>query len=223
MEELRPRTERPIRVLVVDDHPMVRAGLRSMLSDDGVEVVGEAARGGDALGRLRELGPDVVLLDLTLPDLDGIAVLIQLKEAAPQVPVLVVTMHQEPDLVRRAIEAGAAGYVLKGVSRSELLASVRTVWQGGSVVDPALLRLVLGAWNPAVTPCGARAPSEDLSPLERDLLRLIAEGLTNREIAPRLRWSRATVKRYVQQVLEKLGVSDRTQAAVEAVRRGLLD
>jgi len=215
--------EPPIRVLVVDDHPMVREGLRSMLTADGVEVVGEAASGADALRDVRERSPDVVLLDLELPDLDGVTVLARLKESAPRIPVLVVSMHDETELVRRAIDAGAAGYILKGAGRRELLASVRAVRDGGSVLDPALLRGVtgLGEREPLSV---ARGPAgEAPSPVERELLRLIAQGLTNREIAARLRWSPATVKKYVQRILEKLGVSDRTQAAVEALRRGWLD
>lgn len=208
--------EPPIRVLVVDDHPMVREGLRSMLSADGIEVAGEAARGAEAVSLAGELAPDLVLLDLELPDVDGLSVLGHLRETHPNLPVLVVTMHQDPELARRAVQAGAAGYVLKGVDRQELLAGVRAVHSGGSVFDSDLLRA-------ALAPSPTR-PSEApaLSAVERDLLRLISEGLTNRQIAARMRWSHATAKKYVQRILEKLDVSDRTQAAVEALRRGLL-
>jgi DNA-binding NarL/FixJ family response regulator len=130
--------------------------------------------------------------------------------------VLVVTMHDNPALVRRAVRAGAAGYVLKGIGRAELLASVRAVRNGGSVLDPGLLRAVVDVDG---APARTAAP---LSLVELDLLRLVADGLTNREIGHRLRWSQATVKKYVQRILEKLDVSDRTRAAVEGVRRGLL-
>ncbi len=211
---------RPLRVLVVDDHPMVREGLRSMLDADGIEVAGEAGSGADAVQRAGELAPDLVLLDLELPDMDGLSVLARLKETHPQIPVLVVTMHEDPQRVRRAVQAGAAGYVLKGVDRQELLAGVRVVCSGGSVLDADLLRATLAA--EATLTAGGRAMASVLSMVEVDLLRLIADGLTNREIAARTRWSQATVKKYVQRVLEKLGVSDRTQAAVEALRRGLL-
>ena len=213
-----PATEPAIRLLVVDDHLMVREGLRSMLSGEEIEIVGEAATGSEAVRVAADLSPEVVLLDLELPDVDGLTVLRQLKEIAPLLPVLVVTMHDNPSLVRRAVRAGAAGYVLKGVGRAELLASVRAVRNGESVLDPGLLRAVVEADE-----APARATAAPLlSRVELDLLRLVADGLTNREIGQRLRWSQATVKKYVQRILEKLDVSDRTQAAVEAVRRGLL-
>ena len=207
----------PLRVLVVDDHPMVREGLRSMLGADGIEVAGEAASGADAMQRADELALDLVLLDLELPDIDGLNVLARLRESHPGLPVLVITMHQDPELVRRAVQGGAAGYVLKGVDRQELLAGVRAVCSGGSVFDPDLLRAALAP--PAPRP---QESARALSSVELDLLRLIADGLTNRQIAARMRWSHATAKKYVQRVLEKLAVSDRTQAAVEALRRGLL-
>lgn len=207
-----------IRILVVDDHPMVREGLRSMLSADGIEVAGEAASGAEAVCLAAELAPDLVLLDLELPDVDGLNVLTSLKETYPHLPVLVVTMHESGQLVRRAVQAGAAGYLLKGVDRQELLAGVRAVCSGGSVLDPDLLRAAVAP--PAAE--GPHPPPSALSPVELDVLRLIAEGLTNRQIAARMRWSHATAKKYVQRVLEKLAVSDRTQAAVEALRRGLL-
>jgi len=215
-----PAAERAARVLVVDDHPMVREGLRSMLDGEGVEIVGEAASGAEAVQRATDLQPDVVLLDLELPDLDGLTVLRRVRETVPAAAVLIVTMHQDPARVRQAVEAGAAGYVLKGVDRTELRASIRAVRDGGSVFDPRLLRAALDAGDGRSRGAPAYAPA--LSRIEVDLLRLIAEGLTNREIGHRLRWSLATVKKYVQRILSKLDVPDRTRAAVEAVRRGLL-
>jgi DNA-binding NarL/FixJ family response regulator len=226
------------RVLVVDDHPMVREGLRSMLQADGVEVVAEAATGAEALSQTADAQPDLVLLDLELPDMDGLAVLRTLRESGAQVPVLVITMHQDADLMRRVMAAGANGYVLKGIGRRELLATIRAVSNGESVLDPTLLRLALERGRPLSATVGAtsggpesahptpgalRSGSAALSRIEVDLLRLIAAGLTNRQIANHLRWSQATVKKYVQRVLEKLGAADRTQAAAEAVRRGLVD
>jgi DNA-binding NarL/FixJ family response regulator len=208
----------PVRLLVVDDHPMVREGLRSMLAGTDVTVVGEAGSGSEALRRIGELGPDVVLLDLELPDVHGLEVLRRIREAAPALPVLVVTMHEDPVLVRRAVRAGASGYVLKGIGRPELLASVRAVNNGGSVVDPGLLRAVVNPDHAA----DAEDTEPALSAVELDVLQLIADGLTNRQIAERLRWSQATVKKYIQRVLDKLDAPDRTRAAVEAVRRGLL-
>jgi DNA-binding NarL/FixJ family response regulator len=136
--------------------------------------------------------------------------------------VLVITMHDDPALVRRAVEAGASGYVLKGVGRRELLAALEAVRQGGSVLDPSLLRATLSDTRRPARPDPRPEGIEPLTSVEREMLRLVAEGLTNREIGQRLRWSVGTVKKYLQRTLEKLGASDRTQAAVEAVKRGLL-
>jgi DNA-binding NarL/FixJ family response regulator len=201
-----------IRILLVDDHPVVREGLRSMLGDGGIEVVGEAGTATEATRLCAEVAPDVVLLDMALPDLDGVSTLRRIKHARPDAAVLVLSMHDDPALVRSAIQAGAAGYLLKGVARQELLAAVRAVRHGEAVVDPALLRSL------SADPGGGAA----LTAVERDVLRLIASGRTNREIAGQMRWSVATAKKYVQRVLAKLDVSDRTQAAVAALRRGLL-
>ena len=215
-------TDHPIRVLVVDDHPMVREGLRSMLGGNGVCVAGEAASGTEALRLAAEPNVDVVLLDLELPDMDGLAVLRRIREVDARLPVLVVTMHQDPALVRRAVEAGATGYVLKGIGRSELLASIHAVCSGESVFDHGLLKAAL-AGRDGSSVDAERARATHLSRIELDLLRLIAAGLTNRQIGQHLRWSHATVKKYVQRVLEKLDAPDRTRAAVEGVRRGLVD
>lgn len=208
-----------IRVVIVDDHPMVREGLRRMLDDAGIDVVGEAGTTVDALRVIRQLTPDVVLLDVELSDGDGLMALPELRRVAPQASVLVVTMHSERALLQRAIEAGAAGYVLKGVGRRELLSAVRAVRAGGSVVDPTLLRELADTNARDVAPL----PGETLSSVELDVLRAIADGLTNRQIAERMRWSVATAKKYVQRVLEKMAATDRTQAAVTALRARLLD
>jgi DNA-binding NarL/FixJ family response regulator len=210
-----------IRVLVVDDHPMVREGLRSMLNGDGIEVVAEAGTAAEAVQAAERARPDVVLLDVELPDGDGLGVLGRIKARMPGTSVLIVTMHDESRLVRQAVAAGAAGYVLKGVGRRELLAAVRAVRDGEAVLDPALLRTLVAETPVERQP--ALESAERLTTVDRDVLRLVAKGLTNREIADRMRWSVATAKKYVQRVLGKLGASDRTQAAVEAMRIGLLD
>jgi DNA-binding NarL/FixJ family response regulator len=213
----------PLRVLIVDDHPMVRDGLRSMLMGESIDVVGEAGTGAEALDLVETVAPDLVLLDLGLPDMDGLTVLARLKEMS-RAAVLVVSMHAEPALVRRAVQAGAAGYVLKGVSRREFLAAIHAIREGESVLDPALLRALVedGGRDGADGVAVRDSAVEPLTSIEREVLGLVAGGLTNREIGARMRWSMATAKKYVQRILEKLEVSDRTQAAVEAVRRGLL-
>jgi DNA-binding NarL/FixJ family response regulator len=210
-----------IRVLLVDDHPVVREGLRSMLSDEGIEVVGEAGSAAEALGRCADLLPDVVLLDMQLPREDGLHVLEELQKVQPGLAVLVVSMHDEPRMVRAAMYAGARGYVLKGIGRRELLRSVRAVRAGEVVLDPALVRTVTAC--PETVPAALAPAAERLSAIERDVLTHMAEGLTNRQIAERMRWSVATAKKYVQRILVKLDVSDRTEAAVAAVRRGLVN
>jgi DNA-binding NarL/FixJ family response regulator len=212
-------TDAPIRIVIVDDHPMVREGLRTMLDDDGIEIVGEAGTTADAIREARRAAPDVLLLDVQLSDGDGLATLPELKRVAPGVSVLIVTMHAERALVRRAIEMGAACYVRKGVGRRELLSAVRAIRAGESVVDRTLLRDLASAGAPESRP----GPGEALSPVELDVLRAIADGMTNRQIAERMRWSVATAKKYVQRVLEKMAVTDRTQAAVAALRARLLD
>lgn len=199
-----------IRVLLVDDHPVVREGLRSMLGGDDIAVVAEAATGAEAVRAAAEVEPDVVLLDMQLPDMEGVAALRAIKRSSPRVAALVLSMHDEPALVRKALAAGAAGYLLKGATRHDLRDAIRAAHQGTSVIDPALVHVT--------------APAEEpLTPVEHRVLSLVADGLTNREISTEMRWSVATAKKYVQRILDKLGVADRTQAVARALRRGLLD
>jgi DNA-binding NarL/FixJ family response regulator len=193
-----------------------------MLTDRAIEIVGEASTAAEAIRLGAEAAPDVVLLDMALPDGDGLSALRRIKQTTPTVAILVLTMHDDPALVRGAVQAGAAGYVLKGVGRRELLAAVRAVRDGEAVIDPVLLRSLTDGVAPSTPAAFRTTATEPLTPVERDLLRLIASGLTNREIAGHMHWSVATVKKYVQRVLDKLDVSDRTQAAVVAVRRGLV-
>lgn len=187
-----------------------------MLAGDTVEVVAEASSGAEAVRIAGNVEADVYLLDMALPDIEGLVVLRELRSAAPKAAVLVVSMHNEPTRVRLALEAGAAGYVLKGIGRRELLAAVHGVHAGGSVLDPLLLRSALTA-----------RPAEDgreaLTPVEIELLQLLAQGLTNKQISERTQWSVGTVKKYVQRLLDKLSAVDRTHAAVLAIRLGLLD
>jgi DNA-binding NarL/FixJ family response regulator len=213
-----PRSSEPITVLLVDDHPVVREGLRGMLTEPGIDVVADVGTAEEAIRVAEKLSPDVVLLDIGLPDLDGVTALTRLKHVRPASAVLILTMHDDPALVRGAVQAGASGYLLKGVSRRELLSAVRAVREGEAVLDPSLLRSLADEPPPRAEDTGAQV----LTAVERDVLQLIAIGLTNREIAGRMRWSVATVKKYVRRVLTKLDASDRTQAAVAAVRRGLL-
>jgi DNA-binding NarL/FixJ family response regulator len=189
-----------------------------MLDDGAIEVVGAAGTGAEAIRLAGETDADVVLLDLELPDLDGLTVLARVRQVAPRARPLVVSMHDDPALVRRAMTAGAAGYLLKGVGRRQLLAAVHAARRSEVPLDPALPR---GVVSPPVS-TAQPAPAGTLTRVEREVLQLIADGLTNREISQRLHWSVGTTKKYVQRILDKLAVGDRTQAAVAAVRLRLV-
>jgi len=205
----------PISVLIVDDHPVVRRGLRVLLEvQDGIEVAGEAGDGPAALALAAELSPDVVLLDLKLPGMDGIAVLTELKAKGSAARVLVLTSATEPASASLALRSGAAGVVYKDVDTDALVRALRSVHDGHTLLAPdvagALLRS--GTAAPAVRGIGA------LTGREREVLAEIAKGRSNREIARALTVSEKTVKAHVSAVLAKLGVQDRTQAALVAVR-----
>jgi DNA-binding NarL/FixJ family response regulator len=209
-------------VVIADDHELARAGLRSMLAyERGLELVGEAANGREAVALCKELHPDLALLDVRMPEMDGLAAARAIKQASPRTIVLIITTHEHPDYLLAALKAGAAGYMLKDVSRQELLTAVRRVLRGesilnGEVATQALQRLA------GETTAQAGPPLERLTARERQVLQLLAEGQTNREIAAHLSLSVGTVKIHVEHIIAKLGVSDRTQAAVRAVASGLL-
>lgn len=217
--------ERSIRVLVVDDHPMVREGLRSMLSTAAnLDIVGEAGTAHEAVLQAKALQPDVVLLDLQLPDMDGLTVLQHIKAVVPHARILVVTMHDHVAYISQAAAAGAAGYIVKGARRHELLMAIQTVVADGTVTVPFLIGQ---AQEQAATTPITSAPTTRraalLSPIETELLGLLAEGLSNKDIGVRMHWSLSTVKKYVQRLFDTLGVCDRTQAVAVAIRRGLIE
>ncbi len=210
-----------IRVLVADDHPIVRSGIVGILADaDDLEVVGEAADGAEAVAQARLLRPDVVLMDLRMPVLDGVAATGQIVSAGLG-RVLVLTTYEADEQILAAIGAGAAGYLLKASPSSEILAGVRAVAGGESALSPSVAaRLVqhvrLGPVEPVVTP-------SLLSPRELDVLRLVATGRTNAEIGRELYIGEATVKSHLLKVFAKLEVTDRTHAVTRALERGLIE
>lgn len=211
----------PIRVVVVDDQTLVRQGIRSLLElSDEVAVVAEAADGVDALERISEVSPDVVLLDLRMPRLDGIGVLEALRARDAAVPVLVLTTFDDAELVLRAMRAGARGYLLKDVTLDQLTSGIRTTAAGGTVLQPVLTERMLQTQpdHPLADSPGLEA----LTMREREVVRLLAGGYSNREIAEMLHLAEGTVKNHVSNVLLKLDVRDRTQAVLRALRAGLL-
>jgi two-component system, NarL family, response regulator DevR len=208
---------RHIRVLLVDDHEMVRSGLRTMLAADAdIDVVADAATGARAVSLARELRPDVVLLDARLPDIGGPEVCRRLQAEVPETAVVMLTTFAEDDLVRRCIRAGARGYLLKDVERLDLGRSIRAVVRGEAVIDSKVASTVLAA----VRQTADADPEQPLNERQREVLRLIAEGLSNREIAERAQLSEYTVKGYVEEILERLDARNRVQAAILATKRG---
>jgi DNA-binding NarL/FixJ family response regulator len=210
-----------ISVLIVDDHSVVREGLRTFLElQDGIEVAGEAADGADAIEQAARLQPDVVLMDLVMPGVDGVEAMRGLRTRAPDSRVIVLTSFLEDERLLPAIQAGAAGYLLKNVEPSELARAIRAAHVGEAIIDPAVAgRLVRAiADGPSVRP----AEPEQLTRREQEVLELIANGRSNKQIALALDISEKTVKTHVGHLLAKLGVTDRTQAALLAIRDGLV-
>ena len=203
-----------IRVLLVDDHAIVREGLRTLLSEEpDIKVVGEAANGAEAMALTATLHPDVILMDLVMPEMDGIQAMRGICEASPSSRVLVLTSFGDDHRVRGAIQAGAVGYLLKDVLKADLLRAIRAAAQGQPTLHPEAQRQLM---RQVTTP--ARLLLDDLTPRERDVLRLIARGQSNKEIAATLCVTEGTIKGYVSAILAKLGVADRTQAALYAVK-----
>lgn len=204
----------PVRVLLVDDHAIVREGLRALLEEEGgFAVAGEAADGERAVAAARELAPDVILMDLLMPGVDGLEALRRIRAADPEARVLVLTSAQDDRAVREAIDAGAVGFLFKDVSRRDLVRAVRDAAAGRPTLHPEAQRVLMKRPE--------RSPLDELTPRERTVLELIAQGRSNRQIALRLELTEGTVKGYVSTILDKLGVQDRTGAALFAVRHGL--
>ena len=210
---------RPIRVVLADDHPVVRAGLAALLSSlAGVEVVGVATTGREAVREVVTHRPDVAVLDLQMPELDGFAATRELGRVAPDVPVLVLTMHEDDDSVFAAMRAGARGYLVKGAEQEEIERAIRGVAAGEAIFGPGVAQRVLGFFS---SPPATAEPFPELSAREREILDLLAAGLPNAAIATRLGVAPKTVANNVSAIFTKLQVADRAQAIVRARDAGL--
>ncbi len=205
-----------IRILIVDDHVIVREGVRALLEDEGFAVVGEAGSGDEAVERARSLAPDVVLMDLVMPGLPAIEAIRLIRESCPGTQVLVLTTFLDDRQVREAVEAGAIGYLLKDVLKGDLARAIRDARQSRPWLHPEAQRSLMQR----VT--SRPAPHESLTPRERSVLELIGRGRSNKQIAAALHLSEGTVKGYTSVIFDKLAVADRTQAALYAVKHGLV-
>lgn len=205
-------TNEKIRVLIVEDHNVVRQGLVALLNVvEGLEVVGEASDGVEAIAEYRKSRPDITLVDLRLPKLSGVEVIQRIRMEAPQARLIVLTTYDGDEDIYRALKAGAKAYLLKGMTTQELITTIREVHAGKSHIPPAIAERL-----------AERVGTEDLTPREADVLEQIVSGKSNKEIATELEISEATVKTHINSLLSKLGVTDRTQAATAAIRRGIV-
>ena len=210
-----------IRILIADDHAVVREGLRTLITaKPGMELVGEAADGVEAVLQARALQPDVILLDMVMPRKNGLEAISEIKRDSPQTRILVLTSFDDDETVFSAIKAGALGYLLKDSSPQQLIQAIRDVYCGQSSLHPAIAFKVIRELN---QPSDMPLTSEPLTEREVETLRLVAQGLTNQEIARKLTVSERTVGKHVSNILDKLHLANRTQAALYALRQGLAD
>lgn len=213
--------ETNIRILMADDHPVVRRGLRTLISSEpGMELVDEAADGVEAVEKVKTHQPDVILLDLMMPRMGGLEAIAEIKKINPDARILILTSFAEDDKVFPAIKAGALGYLLKDSSPDELLEAIRDVYRGESSLHPTIARKLINELN---QPSDLPPTTDPLTEREVGILKLVAQGLTNHEIAQRLVLSEWTVRTHVRNILDKLHLANRTQAALYALREGLAD
>ena len=212
----------PIRVLIADDHAIVRTGLRALLNGEkGMDLVGEATGGEEALRLALALIPDIVVMDLSMPDLDGIEVTRRIKAVLPQIKVLILTVHEDEAFLREAIHAGASGYIIKHAAESELISAIHTVQLGDIYVHPKMITALFK--ESAVPPLKTISPVEVLTPRENDVLRLIVQGYTNRQIGQELNISFRTVEGHRSNISDKLGLHSRVELVRYARQHGLIE
>lgn len=210
-----------IRVLIADDYCLFVEGLQLLINRDGIEVVGSALTGRQTIALTSQLKPDVVLLDIRMPDMDGLQALSAIKASCPETSIIILTSFNTPEYITRAISLGAAGYLMKDTTSESLINAIRTVASGEAILDMDILEQVIKELSRATRPSTLRDDIPALTPQEIRVLQLITEGLSNGTIAEILTLSPNTVKTHVRNIFSKLGVSDRTQAAIWAIRRGI--
>lgn len=215
----------PIRVMVVDDHTMVRKGLATFLkvfedestdSKPALELVGEAANGSAAISLCAEIQPDVILMDMVMPDMDGVVATRVIRQKFPEVQIIALTSYKEGDMIKNALEAGAIGYLLKDVSADELAGAIRAAYAGRATLSPEVAQSLVETAN------RPRAPGQDLTKREREVLSLMIEGFGNKQIAGKLGVSPSTIKSHVSNILSKLGAASRTEAVALALRNHII-
>jgi two-component system, NarL family, response regulator NreC len=209
-------------VLIADDHAIVRAGLRALLAEEATfELVGEAAGGVEAIELVEKSNPDVLILDLSMPDLDGISVTRRIKPQFPNLKILILTLHEDEALLKEAIKAGAAGYILKRAAEAELISAIRTILRGELYVDPSMVRVLLE--EPRNLQINQKKMAEALTQRETEILRLIVEGYTNRQIGQELNISMRTVEGHRANISDKLGLHSRVELVRYARQNGLIE
>jgi DNA-binding NarL/FixJ family response regulator len=209
-----------IKILIADDHPVVREGLNAMLSREAdFKVVGEAKDGNEAVTKVRELSPDVVLMDLRMPEMDGVEAMRQIRPTNPDVKFIILTTYSDDDYIFSGIAAGARAYLLKDAPREELFKAIRAVYRGESLIQPVVASKLLDRFSEL----SKRTPSGDeLSERELEVLCLMAKGSANKEISAELKIAQSTVKTHITNIFQKLGVNDRTEAVTQAIKRGII-
>jgi DNA-binding NarL/FixJ family response regulator len=209
-----------IKILIADDHPVVREGLISMLSREAdFKVVGEAKDGVEAVNKAKELSPDVVLMDLRMPEMDGVEAMRQIRPAMPGIKFIILTTYSDDDYIFSGIEAGARAYLLKDAPREDLFKAIRSVYRGESLIQPVVASKLLDRFSQL----SRRAPSgEELSGRELEVLCLMAKGAANKEISAELNIAQSTVKTHITNIFQKLGVNDRTEAVTQALKKGII-
>jgi DNA-binding NarL/FixJ family response regulator len=209
-----------IKILIADDHPVVREGVISMLSREvDFQVIGEAKDGVEAVNKARELKPDVVLMDLRMPEMDGVEAMRQIHSTMPDIKFIILTTYSDDDYIFSGIEAGARAYLLKDAPREDLFKAIRSVYRGESLIQPVVASKLLDRFSQL----SRRSPSgEELSDRELEVLCLMAKGAANKEISAELNIAQSTVKTHITNIFQKLGVNDRTEAVTQALKKGLI-